>query len=284
MGTSSKLLLAALVTVFPFTGTAQAQGCYESSILSPSPFMGNHGEVFRLSDGSIWEVKNEYSYLYEYYPSVTVCPSLRKLILKKKQLSIAPVAPAQAPATNSSAKVVEKPAGEWEVFEETNLEGSINGTVQRGRIFKTVSQNIYEVTGLTLQLVLELQPSVLVLRNGDTYKLIVDGFDEPLICKKLNPSGGSAPRRVTSGCSEVIETQIDGTFNGWTGDTVFKLSNGQIWQQSSYDYTYHYAYRPEVLIFPSSGRCKMKVDAHSAHINDDEWAGCGCPSSGGRLF
>ena len=63
-----------------------------------------------------------------------------------------------------------------------------------------------------------------------------------------------------SGCSSVIESQIDGTFEGWSGETVFKLTNGQIWQQSSYAYTYHYAYRPEVTIFPSSGGCKMKVE------------------------
>ena len=75
---------------------------------------------------------------------------------------------------------------EWLIFEETSLMGSISGTVQQGRIFKTSSGNVYEVTGLTLQLVLELQPDVLVLRNGDTYKLIVEGFDEPLLCRKLN--------------------------------------------------------------------------------------------------
>lgn len=74
----------------------------------------------------------------------------------------------------------------WEIFEETNLQGSVSGTVQRGRIFKTTSGNVYEVTGLTLQLVLELQPAVMVLRNGNTYKLIVEGFDEPLICRKMN--------------------------------------------------------------------------------------------------
>jgi hypothetical protein len=33
-------------------------------------------------------------------------------------------------------------------------------------------------------------------------------------------------------CSSVIESQIDGTFQGWSGETVFKLTNGQIWQQS----------------------------------------------------
>ena len=34
----------------------------------------------------------------------------------------------------------------------------------------------------------------------------------------------------------VIESQIDGEFEGWEGETVFVLTNGQIWQQSSYDY------------------------------------------------
>ena len=59
---------------------------------------------------------------------------------------------------------------------------------------------------------------------------------------------------------QVIESQIGGTFNGWDGETVFKLTNGQIWQQSSYAYTYHYAYRPDVMIYRSGGGYKMKVD------------------------
>ena len=225
--------------------------------------MGNHGEVFKLSDGSIWEVTYEYEYLYEYYPSVIICQSRGKMILNKKQLSIASIAAAQSGASLNNEK------SGWTVFEETNLEGFIRGTVRRGRIFKTTSRNIYEVTGLTLQLVLEVQPSVLILRNGNTYKLIVDGFDEPFIARKVNASVGSQsgatsaarlPQGVTRGCPRVIETRVDGTFDGWTGDTIFKLTNGQIWMQSSYDYTYKYACQPEVMIFPSSGRCKMKVE------------------------
>ena len=58
--------------------------------------------------------------------------------------------------------------------------------MQQGRILKTTSGNVYEVTGLTLQLVLEVQPGVMVPRSGETYKLVVKGFDEPLICRKLN--------------------------------------------------------------------------------------------------
>jgi len=134
---------------------------------------------------------------------------------------------------------------DWSVEEETRIEGSVSGTIKKGTIFKTVSGNYYEVTGLTLQLVLELSPEVMVLRKGDIYKLVVHGFDESLICSKLK---------------DVIESKISGEFQGWDGETIFKLSNGQIWQQSSYSYTYHYAYRPTVMIYRSGSTFKMKVE------------------------
>jgi len=172
--------MGTLILFFVCSTSALAQDCYESSIISPSPFMGNNEEIFKLADGSLWEVKYEYEYLYKYYPSVVICPSRGKLIIGDKSLNVQLVAPGPGSRKSGSGQ------GEgWEIFEETNLEGSISGMVQQGRIFKTTSGSIYEVTGLTLQLVLELQPGVTVLRNGETYKLIVEGFDEPLICRKL---------------------------------------------------------------------------------------------------
>ncbi|OFA33290.1 hypothetical protein BAE46_00850 [Glaciecola punicea] len=169
--------LLALTILLVLSNTAIAGGCYESSIQSPTPFMGNDGEVFKLLDGSFWEVKYEYEYMYEYYPSVIVCPDQGKLIIGDKKLNVELLSTAKGSGASSG--------NSWEVFEETNLQGSISGTIQQGHIFKTTSGSIYEVTGLTLQLVLELQPEVTVLRNGDVYKLIVEGFDEPLICSKL---------------------------------------------------------------------------------------------------
>lgn len=58
----------------------------------------------------------------------------------------------------------------------------------------------------------------------------------------------------------VIETQVDGEFNGWEGETIVKLMNGQIWQQTEYHYHYHYAYMPKVLVYSSSGGYKMKIE------------------------
>jgi len=155
------------------TSLASAQDCYESSILSPSPFMGNNGEIFKLTDGSLWEVKYEYEYLYEYYPNVIICPSRGKLVIKGKTL------------------------------------------------------NVEQVGGRK---------------------------SEP------NSKAGRAPT------AEIIESQIAGEFSGWDGETIFKLTNGQIWQQAAYAYTYSYKYRPKVLIFRTTGGYEMQVEGMDERI------------------
>lgn len=63
-----------------------------------------------------------------------------------------------------------------------------------------------------------------------------------------------------AGGGGVIETQLDGEWEGWDGDTVVKLLNGQIWQQVDGHYEYSYGYMPEVLIYPSGGSWKMRVE------------------------
>ena len=67
--------------------------------------------------------------------------------------------------------------------------------------------------------------------------------------------------------AQVIKTQIDGDFEGWEGETIFKMMNGQIWQQSSYAYMYHHAYSPEVIIYETSRGYMMKVDGVEETIN-----------------
>jgi hypothetical protein len=275
VGYMKQLLCAVATMLVPLVGHVSGQACYESSILTPSPFMGNNAEIFKLADGSLWEVKAEYEYLYEYHPSVIICPSRGKLLIGKKSLNVQLVSSGQRKAgiaNNSSSSAdtkADKPeakTGKWELFEETALQGSISGTVEQGRIFKTTSGNVYEVTGLTLQLVLELQPDVTVLKNGDVYKLVVEGFEEPLICKLLSSAKPTLNLPKAPSTASAIETQISDTFEGWDGETIFKLSNGQIWQQAAYAYTYHYAYRPKVLIYLSGSVYRMKVEGVDSTI------------------
>lgn len=66
---------------------------------------------------------------------------------------------------------------------------------------------------------------------------------------------------------DVIESSIDGDFEGWDGDTIFKLTNGQIWEQVSYDYEYYYAFMPEVTIIRTrNNRYKMMIGGMSGSI------------------
>lgn len=80
------------------------------------------------------------------------------------------------------------------------------------------------------------------------------------VTESYSPTSGSL------NSSDVIESNIDGEFNGWDGETIFKLTNGQIWQQSAYAYTYHYAYRPKVMIINNNGRYLMQVEGVSGTI------------------
>jgi len=130
--------------------------------MSPTPFMGNNEEVFKVSDGSIWQVMYEYEYLYEYYPLVIICEAQGFMIVGDKKLSVARLS-----GTDSTSNA---------------------------------------------------------------------------------PGGG------------VIESTIAGEFDGWDGDTVVLLDNGQIWQQVEYYYEYMYAYRPSVTIFQRADLHYMVVE------------------------
>ena len=75
-----------------------------------------------------------------------------------------------------------------------------------------------------------------------------------------------APATQTGTPREAVETFIAGTFNGWDGETIWKMDNGQIWQQAAYAYHYHYAYHPKVVIYATAGGWKMKVDGVDGEV------------------
>lgn len=90
------------------------------------------------------------------------------------------------------------------------------------------------------------RPDVTIVETRSGYLMFVDGIDDPV-----------SVQRITN----FVKTCISGEFEGFDGETVFTLCNGQIWQQAEYRYRYHYAYRPQVLIYqPPAGGFRMKVD------------------------
>lgn len=101
MRTQIWLRMILVVMLLSSCAIAQAQACYSTSISAPTPFMGNHDEIFKVSDGSLWQVKHEYQYLYEYYPTVMICPGQGKLIIKGKAINIERMSVTAPPAARS---------------------------------------------------------------------------------------------------------------------------------------------------------------------------------------
>lgn len=62
-----------------------------------------------------------------------------------------------------------------------------------------------------------------------------------------------------SSMAQEIKSQIENDFAGFNDGAVFKLTNGQVWQQSRYRYWYHYAYRPHVRIYEANGETLLEV-------------------------
>ena len=77
---------AFLVNRGGISGTSRGD-CFKANIQKPTPFMGNNDEIFVLSNGSVWQVKYEYEYMYEYYPTVIACPSRGYIIINGKKLN-----------------------------------------------------------------------------------------------------------------------------------------------------------------------------------------------------
>ena len=99
------LAIAIVLSCVPVYG----QECFNSSVVAPSPLMGNHGEIFRTSDGAIYQVTGSYEYLYAYYPSVTICPSRERMLVEGRTVGILPIQPSGRSEEPSGKKSPNKP-------------------------------------------------------------------------------------------------------------------------------------------------------------------------------
>ena len=45
-----------------------------------------------------------------------------------------------------------------------------------------------------------------------------------------------------------MKLHVDGSWGGWSVDTIVQLSGGTVWRQDEYCYEHFYAYQPKVEI------------------------------------
>lgn len=160
---------------FSLSGLTFSQTCYEASITSPTPFMGNNDEIFKLSDGSLWEVKYEYEYLYEYYPDIIICPSRGKLLINGKTLNVQSIGRKPPGGT--------KPQQTDDII-ETQIEGEFKGW-DGETIFKLTNGQIWQQSSYSYTYSYKYRPSVIIFKSGGGFKLQVEGMGQRISVIRL---------------------------------------------------------------------------------------------------
>ena len=131
--------------------------------------MGKHGEVFVLSDDSIWEVKYEYEYMYKYYPRVIICPDKNLLLINDKKLNVVNL----SGGGSSDGSVI-----------ESNIDGQWDGW-DGDTIVKLTNGQIWQQLGLHLSLTLGLGNDVFIYEKAGTWYMQVEGEDEAVAVYRL---------------------------------------------------------------------------------------------------
>jgi hypothetical protein len=133
---------------------------------------------------------------------------------------------------------------EGEIVVETCIDGEFTGW-SGDTAFELCNGQVWIQASYAYLYHYAYRPAVTIVSTNQGYRFFVEGVSDSILVARV---------------TDFIRTCIDGDFEGWEGETIFVLCNGQVWQQASYDYTYHYAYRPDVLIYQTGSGYRMKVE------------------------
>lgn len=127
---------------------------------------------------------------------------------------------------------------------DTHIAGMFYG-FKPGALFKLGDGNFWLQTGHQVERHHAVDPQASVLDLDDGEFLTVAGIDVMVPVRRLE---------------QVVESRIRGRFTGWTGKSIYQLTNGQTWQQAKFLTKYVVKYMPAVLIY--------HVPAHSPTHSD----------------
>jgi len=128
------------------------------------------------------------------------------------------------------------------------IESRINGQFvgwNGDSIYKLMNGQIWQQAEYKYLYHYSYNPQIMIYQTPRGYEMKVEGVDETVLVKRL---------------TLFVESQIDGKFTGWTGDSVYELRNGQTWHQIEYKYLYHYAWSPNVIIAQALDGYRMAVE------------------------
>lgn len=173
-------------------------------------------------------------------------------------------APSRSPGSPSSPGVTSPPGSatpstpSGPVAERTRVDGRLTD-LRRGTLLKMASGSVYEVTDSIQLSVNRSDPDVTVHGSGSSVSLTIDGVDKPVRATLITRgSSWSVP-----GTPERVESSIRGKFEGFARGRLYRLANGDIWEQTEYRTTYHSLYDPDVTIVRDGSDHRMTVDGAS---------------------
>ena len=140
-----------------------------------------------------------------------------------------------------SAPGVPPPTGD---VVESRIDGEFTGWTGE-TLFPLLNGQLWQQASYAYHYHYAYSPSVIIVRSGAQFEMHVDGVD---------------PSVAVSLVDLLVDSFIVNDFNGWDGDTLFELQNGQIWQQVGPGIETHVAVRPRALIFRGGGGAKLHVD------------------------
>ena len=152
--------------------TVFAQSCYETTVKSPTPFMGNNGEIVKLADGSLWEVTYAYEYLYEYYPSAIICPKTRKLIVNGKSIDVQPLSSASSAGTPGQPTI------------ESTIISRFEG-LNAGNVYTLANGQIWEQVEPWVWIWIWINPNVTIYAASGSYKMKVENIEHSVSVRQL---------------------------------------------------------------------------------------------------
>jgi hypothetical protein len=91
-------------------------------------------------------------------------------------------------------------------------------------------------------------------------KITADELQKLYVLEGVPQSNTSTGNSGADTTLTTVNSKIDGDFDGFDYEKIFKLLNGQIWQQTSFDYKYSYKYSPKVTIYKDGAFYYMIVD------------------------
>ena len=178
----SKVVLIFTIVIIGIMGligitVVLAEDGYESTIQSPTPFMGNDGEVFKLLDGSVWEVKYEYEYMYEYYPRVVAFPSKGKILVNGKMLNVMQLSGPRIAKAGTNSRPNESVI-------ESVIVSDFDG-LGHGKIYELGNGQVWQQTDYWIWIWVWVRPNVMIYCDGGFYKMKVENIDHAVTVERI---------------------------------------------------------------------------------------------------